>query len=168
MAAQAGLFFPDVLSLQSWKPYDAKIEPVSLRRAWYAARSCGTYEPRSDLSTRTLSSSGKHWKLMGYPVSTKVPTYVPNVFNKSDILSLIKKINLQGTLNLAQHAAMSGVKRFIFISSIKVNGEKTNLDQPFTEQDKPKPADGYGFSKWEAERGLQKLSKNIYGCWLTF
>ena len=73
-----------------------------------------------------------------------------------------KKVNLHGTLNLAQQAAISGVKRFIFISSIKVNGEKTNLDQPFTEQDKPKPTDSYGLSKWKAEKGLQKISKQ-YG-----
>lgn len=69
------------------------------------------------------------------------------------------KVNVDGTLNLAEQAAILGVKRFIFISSIKVNGEKTNLDLPFTEQDKPKPKDIYGISKWEAEKGLQEISK---------
>ena len=70
-----------------------------------------------------------------------------------------KKVNVNGTLNLAEQAAISGVKRFIFISSIKVNGEKTILGKPFTENDKPQPIDAYSISKWTAERGLQKISK---------
>jgi nucleoside-diphosphate-sugar epimerase len=61
-------------------------------------------------------------------------------------------------LNLAQQAAEAGVKRFIFISSIKVNGESTRPGHPFTEADTPNPQDAYGVSKHEAEQGLRQIA----------
>ena len=57
--------------------------------------------------------------------------------NAADPLSEYRRINVNGTLNLARQAASAGVKRFIFISSIKVNGEFTKLDHPFTPDDPP-------------------------------
>lgn len=66
--------------------------------------------------------------------------------------------NCFGTLNLAKQSAEAGVKRFIFISSIKVNGEQTHLDRPFSFDDPRRPEDPYGISKANAERGLQKIS----------
>jgi nucleoside-diphosphate-sugar epimerase len=69
-----------------------------------------------------------------------------------------RDVNVEGTLNLARQAAATGVKRFIFISSIKVNGESTKPGKPFTVADQPNPEDPYGISKWEAEVGLQRLS----------
>ncbi|MCF6265679.1 MAG: SDR family oxidoreductase [Desulfuromusa sp.] len=69
-----------------------------------------------------------------------------------------RRVNVAGTLNLAQQAAAAGVKRFIFISSIKVNGEETSFGQPFTAKDIPAPSDPYGISKLEAEQGLRQLS----------
>lgn len=68
-------------------------------------------------------------------------------------------INTLATLNLAKQAANNGIKRFIFISSIKVLGEKTKLGHPFTNEDCLKPQDPYGVSKAEAEIGLKKLAK---------
>lgn len=65
-----------------------------------------------------------------------------------------RKINVDGTLALAEQAANAGVKRFIYISSIKVNGEITELNKPFTEQDTAGPQDAYAVSKHEAEQGL--------------
>ena len=76
----------------------------------------------------------------------------------ADPLPEYRKINVEGTLNLARQALANGVKRFIFISSIKVNGEKTSLGKPFTADDKPEPEDAYGISKWEAEQGLMQLA----------
>lgn len=76
----------------------------------------------------------------------------------ADPLSEYRKINVEGTLNLARQAAAMGVKRFIFISSIKVNGEKTSVGQAFTAEDVPAPEDAYGISKWEAEQGLRQLA----------
>lgn len=76
----------------------------------------------------------------------------------ADPLVEYRRVNVEGTLNLARQAAAAGVKRFIFISSIKVNGEQTPLGQPFIADDTPAPEDAYGISKWEAEQGLQQLS----------
>jgi UDP-glucose 4-epimerase len=75
----------------------------------------------------------------------------------SDPLDEYRKANLTSTLNLARQAADAGVQRFIFLSSIKVNGEKTNLGEPFTEDSIPKPEDPYGVSKLEAEEGIRKI-----------
>ncbi|MEN8132666.1 MAG: SDR family oxidoreductase [Pseudomonadota bacterium] len=66
--------------------------------------------------------------------------------------------NVEGTLNLARQAAESGVKRFIFLSTIKVNGESTRPEQPFTAEDTPAPGDPYAITKYTAECGLLELS----------
>lgn len=78
--------------------------------------------------------------------------------NSTDPLAAFREVNTAGTLNLAQQAADSGVKRFIFISSIKVNGEKTFPGKPFQYDDKPMPEDAYGISKAEAEAGLRQIA----------
>jgi nucleoside-diphosphate-sugar epimerase len=77
-----------------------------------------------------------------------------------DPLREYRLVNVEGTLNLARQASRSGVKRFIFISSIKVNGEKTLPGQIFRANDTPAPLDPYGVSKLEAEQGLLELAKN--------
>ena len=74
-----------------------------------------------------------------------------------DPLEAYRLVNVEGTLNLARQAAAAGVRRFVFVSSIKVNGEATFSDQPFTADDVPTPLDPYGVSKLEAEQGLRKL-----------
>lgn len=76
----------------------------------------------------------------------------------SDPLSEFRMVNVEGTLKLALQAANSGVKRFIYLSSIKVNGEETPLGRPFTEEDQPAPQDDYAVSKWEAEQSLCELA----------
>lgn len=75
----------------------------------------------------------------------------------SDPLSEFRAVNTHGTLNLAKQAAAAGVKRFIFLSSIKVNGESTSDKAPFTASDKSAPEDPYGISKAEAEQQLIML-----------
>lgn len=75
-----------------------------------------------------------------------------------DPLTEYRRVNVQGTLNLARQAAAVGIKRFVFISSIKVNGEQTALSKPFTVDDSPAPEDAYALSKWEAEKGLINIS----------
>jgi nucleoside-diphosphate-sugar epimerase len=74
-------------------------------------------------------------------------------------LDEFRKINVEGTLNLASQAVMASVKRFIFISSVKVNGEHTEVGAKFTEIDKPHPQDAYGISKLEAEQGLLSIAE---------
>ena len=78
----------------------------------------------------------------------------------SDPLNEFRAVNTLGTLNLAKQAAQSGVKRFIFLSSIKVNGESTSGKAPFTASDKSAAEDPYGISKSEAEQQLLELGKN--------
>ncbi len=77
----------------------------------------------------------------------------------NDPLAEYRRVNAEGTLNLARQAAANGVRRFIFLSSIKVNGEQTEPGKPFKETDIPQPEDAYGLSKMEAEQGLLKISQ---------
>ncbi len=76
----------------------------------------------------------------------------------SDSLSAFREVNAAGALELARQAADAGVKRFVFLSSIKVNGELTE-GEPFAPEDKFIPTDPYGLSKYEAEQGLLALAK---------
>lgn len=75
-----------------------------------------------------------------------------------DPLAEFRKNNVDMTLDLARSAVEAGARRFIFISSIKVNGEATPLGQPFTAGDIPAPIGPYAQSKFEAETGLYKIS----------
>lgn len=77
----------------------------------------------------------------------------------SNPLALYKKVNTEGTLNLARQAVVAGVKRFIFVSSIKVNGESTLLGQTFTPSNQYVPVDSYALSKYEAELGLRVIAE---------
>ncbi len=76
----------------------------------------------------------------------------------TDPLAEFRRVNVQGTLNLARQAAAQGVQRFVFVSSIKVNGEATLVGAPFSEIDLPAPLDPYGVSKMEAEQGLRQIA----------
>ena len=76
----------------------------------------------------------------------------------ADPLAEFRRVNAYGTLNLARQAASAGVRRFVFVSSVKVNGESTLLGHPFSADDEPDPQDPYGNSKHEAEVGLRKLA----------
>jgi len=73
-------------------------------------------------------------------------------------LKEFKSLNIDGTANLAQQAASAGVKRFIYLSSIKVNGEETLPGQPFKPEDEASPFDEYGKSKLEAERQIINIA----------
>jgi nucleoside-diphosphate-sugar epimerase len=77
---------------------------------------------------------------------------------EADPLTAFRAVNVEGTMNLARQAASAAVKRFVFISSVKVNGESTHPGRAFTEADAPNPQDAYGQSKHEAEQGLRQLS----------
>lgn len=77
-----------------------------------------------------------------------------------DSLDTYRETNTRGTLNLARQAAECGVRRFVFLSSIKVNGETTSSGRPFTADDVPAPQDGYAVSKYEAEQGLLDMASH--------
>lgn len=76
----------------------------------------------------------------------------------ADPLAEFRRVNFEGTANLARQAAVAGVRRFVYLSSIKVNGEFTEVGQPFTADDDPAPEDPYGVSKHEAERALCQIA----------
>jgi len=74
-----------------------------------------------------------------------------------DPLEAFRQVNTAGTLRLARMAAGCGVRRLVYVSSVKVNGEQTT-ESPFTEADPPRPEDAYAVSKWEAEQVLRSVS----------
>ena len=76
----------------------------------------------------------------------------------ADPLAAFRLANVATTINLARQAAQAGVKRFIFMSTIKVNGEKTEPGRPFKNSDRPNPQDPYAISKAEAEAELWKVA----------
>jgi len=80
--------------------------------------------------------------------------------NAPDLKEQYRAVNVQATMNLALQSVEAGVKRFVFISSVKVNGELTPAKRPFTEGDSPNPSDAYGISKAEAEASLRQLATN--------
>jgi nucleoside-diphosphate-sugar epimerase len=75
-------------------------------------------------------------------------------------LESYRAVNTAATLNLAQQAAMAGVDRFVFISSLKVNGETTAMNDPITEHTPAEPVGAYAVSKHEAEIGLNHIAAN--------
>ena len=77
----------------------------------------------------------------------------------SDPLSAFRWVNVAGTERLAREAASANVRRFFYMSSVKVNGEGKST--PYTEEDVQKPQDAYSISKWEAEKVLNKISEEI-------
>ncbi len=105
-------------------------------------------------------SAGTDWKvaLDGCDVVVHLAARVHVMDDKArDPLAEFREVNAEGTLNLARQAAQAGVRRFIFISTIKVNGE--GRDAPYSETDVPAPEDAYAISKWEAEQGLHKIAQ---------
>ncbi len=78
---------------------------------------------------------------------------------QTDSLNSYRRVNVDGTINLAKQAMAIGIKRFIFLSSIKVNGEGTIASKSFKYNDISQPEDAYGISKWEAEQALLEISK---------
>ena len=77
---------------------------------------------------------------------------------ETDPLGAYRRTNVEGTRRLATAAVAAGVRRLVYVSSVKVNGERTPVDRPFTEADAPAPEDAYGQTKWEAEQLLRTYS----------
>lgn len=75
-----------------------------------------------------------------------------------DPLAEFRRVNVAGSLHLARQAAAAGVRRFVYVSSIKVNGEATSTGRAFRSDDPPQPIDPYGISKHEAELALSRIA----------
>tara|TARA_B110000208_G_scaffold185261_1_gene240192 strand:- start:1 stop:963 length:963 start_codon:yes stop_codon:yes gene_type:complete len=106
--------------------------------------------------------SGPAWErhLSGIDVVVHIAARAHIMNDKAlDPLLEFRKMNVEVTLNLAGQAAQAGVKRFVFISSIKVNGEATHKGSFFTHDDAYTTSDPYGISKREAELGLRKIAE---------
>ena len=108
-------------------------------------------------------ASELHWEelLKGIDVVVHLAGRAHNI-NESNIKidDIYKQINCDATIEIARASANVGVRRFIFLSSIKVNGEKTSINIPFKVNDIPKPEGPYSKSKYMAEQGLFNLSKS--------
>lgn len=76
-----------------------------------------------------------------------------------DPLAEFRQTNVAGSEHLARAAAAAGVRRLVYVSSVKVNGEETTGGHRYTENDLPSPQDPYGASKWEAEQALQRIAR---------
>ena len=117
-------------------------------------------ENSSKLFRKTISSTEKFSDcLNGVEVVIHTAARVHQMNDRAeDPLAEFMETNCFGTLNLARQAVQAGVKRFIFISSIKVNGEESHSDRPFSFDDPRMPKDPYGISKAKAEEGLLKIA----------
>jgi nucleoside-diphosphate-sugar epimerase len=113
------------------------------------------YHQLSDFS----QVDGKHPALQNVDVVVHLASRV-HVMNETEVepLAAFRSVNVGHTLKLARSAAIAGAKRFIFVSSVKVNGEGTEPGRPYRETDLPSPKDPYGVSKMEAEEGLRALA----------
>lgn len=105
--------------------------------------------------------SGAEWSeaLLGVSAVVHLAARVHVMNDKSaEPLAEFRRVNVEGTAHLAREAAAAGVRRFVFLSSIKVNGEFTTAGRPFTANDIPAPEDPYGVSKHEAEQLLRQIA----------
>jgi len=117
-------------------------------------RSCG-------ISDETVITDDLSWSKVLTNQDVVIHTAArAHVMNESaaDALGAYRSVNVAGTQYLAEQAADAGVKRFIFLSTIKVNGERTISGTRFTSKDNTFPEDAYGISKWEAEQALHEVS----------
>ena len=132
----------------------------------YQIRACSRSHYDTDLaSVEHVSiedvSSETDWKKALESVDTVVHTIARvHVMNDScnDPLVEFRRVNTEATIKLARQASELGVKRFIYLSSIKVNGEQSGVDNCFRASDAPSPVDPYAVSKKEAEEALLTLA----------
>jgi nucleoside-diphosphate-sugar epimerase len=127
-----------------------------------ASRATGSVMERVDITVVGSIDDKTDWTgaLAGIDVVIHLAARVHVMHEKAtDPLEEFRRVNTVGTEHLARAAAISGVKRMVFASSIKVNGEETTAGHRFSEHDIPAPQDPYGVSKWEAEQALHRVSK---------
>lgn len=135
---------------------DARWAPRALVRQLPEARLAGVdYQLFSELAAVDVASG--HFEQVDTVIHLASRVHVMQE-TASDPLAEFRRVNVEGTLSLARAAAQAGVRRFIFVSSVKVNGETTSDRFPFTADEPPAPSDPYGISKREAEDGLRRLA----------
>ena len=134
-------------------------EAMSVRAAVRALSS--PFQPPVDVRDN-LDLDGADWssalRNMDVVIHCAARVHVRND-SAMDAIAEFRKINTDGTIRLARQAAEAGVKRLIYLSTVKVNGHSTTHRAPFSAHDIPSPVDAYGMSKMEAETGLLELAK---------
>jgi nucleoside-diphosphate-sugar epimerase len=124
--------------------------------------------------TKQISSENVHWEQLSLKDLIKSELLITNKYKTvihlaakahalTEHVSLAeyREVNRDQTIALAERLACNGMKRFVFISSIGVNGSHTPIGSPFTENTKEHPHSDYAISKFEAEEELKKLAKNM-------
>ena len=110
-------------------------------------------------SSQRLSEADWSQSLIGVETVVHLAARVHMMHDKAaDPLAEFRAINLAGTINLARYAAGARVKRFVFVSSIGVNGAVTEPNKSFTGDDNPSPHSYYAVSKHEAEIALREIA----------
>jgi nucleoside-diphosphate-sugar epimerase len=127
---------------------------VTSRNPTFKSNQCQVYYGSMDVKTNwTQALQGKNAIIHTAASAKGVSSY------NAKALATYRSVNVDGTLSLASQAAKAGVNRFVFISSIKVNGNVTDKTFSFKSNDLPRPQDLYGSTKLEIERGLQKIAQ---------
>jgi nucleoside-diphosphate-sugar epimerase len=132
-------------------------EVIAMMRAAPAIRLAGArYVAGGDMTAGRLRAA----TLEGVEVIVHAAARV-HVLNDDKAMSATEfdRVNVTATLELARQAVAAGVRRFVFLSSIGVNGVQTDIGKPFTEADPPNPHNPYANSKLKAEQGLLLLSE---------
>jgi UDP-glucose 4-epimerase len=126
-----------------------------------ASRDFGAISPNVRKFGIDRLDAGTEWEgaLRGAACVIHTAARVPGK-NDAEHATDFRTVNVDGTLNLARQAADAGVRRFVFLSSIKVNGEETTADRAFDADDAPAPVGPYGISKLEAEQRLLELAES--------
>ena len=109
----------------------------------------------------TASDLEADWErgLLGGDVVAHLAAKVHEMKATPEAMAEFRRVNTEGTKRVAERAAAAGVKRLVFISTIKVNGEGTDGRGPYTEDDEPRPEGPYAISKWEAEQALAEFNR---------
>jgi nucleoside-diphosphate-sugar epimerase len=104
-------------------------------------------------------AAAAHWPVEGVDAVIHLAG-IAHELHGQNAESLYQAVNCQATERLARAAAQAGVKRFVFMSSVKVNGERTAVDRPFRASDRPDPQDRYARSKRDAEQALARVAQD--------
>jgi nucleoside-diphosphate-sugar epimerase len=142
--------------LATAKQRDLLVTPVF--RSLEAAKICGYAPGGCVIISSQMAETNWGEALLGINVVIHCAART-HVLSEAEVdpLTTYRLVNVEGALNLARQAAQAGVRRFVFVSSIKVNGEMTHGSHRFACDDVPAPEDDYGRSKAEAEAGLWRL-----------
>jgi nucleoside-diphosphate-sugar epimerase len=130
---------------------DCRVRAAVRRPAAFSNAETAIIGDLSDITDWTAALKGAH-------AIVHAAARVHMMKGSVEAADMYRQVNVAGTLGLARQAVRAGVARFVFVSSIKVNGESTPPGQPFAASDTARPRGPYAESKYEAEEGLRQLA----------